>query len=96
MIILSDIEGLYDGNPKENGDVKLIHRVEVISEDIQNLATGSGSNRGTGGMITKLEAREYATLHGIDTHIANGSDPENIYRIVEGEMVGTHFLRRIG
>ena len=96
LIILSDIEGLYDGNPKGNEDVKLIHRVEKISEDIQNLAAGSGSNRGTGGMITKLEAAEYVTFHGIDMHIANGSDPENIYRIVEGEAVGTHFLRRIG
>lgn len=96
LIILSDIEGLYDGNPKENTDVKVIHKVEEISEDIQNLAAGSGSNRGTGGMITKLEAAEYATLHGIDMHIANGSDPENIYRVMEGETVGTHFLRRIG
>lgn len=96
LIILSDIEGLYDGNPKENADVKLIHKVEAISEDIQSLAAGSGSNRGTGGMITKLEAAEYATLHGIDMHIANGNDPENIYRVMEGETVGTHFLRRIG
>lgn len=96
LIILSDIDGLYDGNPKDNPDAKLIHKVEEISDDIRNLAAGSGSNRGTGGMITKLEAAEYATMHGMDMHIANGNDPENIYRVIEGENVGTHFLRRIG
>lgn len=96
LIILSDIDGLYDGNPKENPDAKLIHKVEEISDDIRNLAAGSGSNRGTGGMITKLEAAEYATMHGMDMHIANGNNPENIYRVIEGENVGTHFLRRIG
>lgn len=96
LIILSDIDGLYDGNPKENKDVKLIHRVEGISDDIRSLAAGTGSNRGTGGMITKLEAAEYATMHGMDMHIANGNDPENIYRVMEDEVVGTHFLRRIG
>ena len=47
-------------------------------------------------MITKLEAAEYATMHGMDMHIANGNDPENIYRVIEDEEVGTHFLRRIG
>ena len=96
LIILSDIDGLYDGNPKENENAKLIHKVEEISDDIRSLAAGSGSNRGTGGMITKLEAAEYATMHGMDMHIANGNDPENIYRVIEGENVGTHFLRRIG
>lgn len=96
LIILSDIDGLYDGNPKENEDAKLIHKVEEISDDIRSLAAGSGSNRGTGGMITKLEAAEYATMHGMDMHIANGNDPENIYRVMEDEAVGTHFLRRIG
>lgn len=96
LIILSDIDGLFDGNPKESTDVKLIHEVKEISEDIRNLAAGSGSNRGTGGMITKLEAAEYVTMYGMDMHIANGNDPENIYRIMEGEFIGTHFLRRIG
>lgn len=94
LIILSDIEGLYDGNPKENENVKLIYKVDEITEDLKQLAAGSGSNRGTGGMITKLEAAEYAMLHGIDMHIAHGRDPENIYRIMEGKQIGTHFARR--
>lgn len=94
LIILSDIEGLYDGNPKEDENVRLIHKVKVINDEIKALGTGSGSNRGTGGMVTKLEAAEYATVHGMDMHIAHGSDPENIYRIIEGKAVGTHFIKR--
>jgi len=94
LIILSDIEGLYDSNPKENENARLIHKVESITDEIRELGAGSGSNRGTGGMVTKLEAAEYATIHGMDMHIAHGNDPENIYRIMEGEAVGTHFIRR--
>lgn len=94
LIILSDIEGLYNGNPKEEENVRLIHKVEVINDEIRALGKGSGSNRGTGGMVTKLEAAEYATMHGMDMHIAHGNDPENIYRIMEGEAVGTHFVKR--
>lgn len=94
LIILSDIEGLYDSNPHANPDAKLIHRVEEITEDIKQLGAGTSSNRGTGGMVTKLEAAEYAVSHGMDMHIAHGSNPENIYRIMENEEVGTHFVRR--
>ena len=94
LIILSDIEGLYDGNPKVNPDAKLVHRVEQITDELKNAAAGSGSNRGTGGMITKLEAAEYATTHGMDMHIALGNDPENIYRIMEKEPIGTYFVKQ--
>ena len=94
LIILSDIEGLYDSNPHENSDAKLIHVVEDINDDIKELGSGSGSNRGTGGMVTKLEAAEYAVTHGMDMYIAHGQDPENIYRILEGEPVGTHFVKK--
>lgn len=94
LIILSDIEGLYNGNPKENEDAKLIYEVDEITDELKMLASGSGSNRGTGGMITKLEAAEYVISHGMDMHIAHGCDPENIYRIMEGEKIGTHFLKQ--
>ena len=94
LIILSDIDGLYDSNPDINPDATLLHRVEEITDEIRGLATGAGTDRGTGGMVTKLDAAEYATMHGIDMHITNGSDPENIYRILEGEECGTHFVRR--
>ncbi|MGN0494750.1 MAG: glutamate 5-kinase [Lachnospiraceae bacterium] len=94
LIILSDIEGLYDSNPHENPEAVLIHEVSEITEDIKSLGSGTDSNRGTGGMVTKLEAAEFATTHGMDMYIAHGNDPENIYRIIEGELVGTRFIKR--
>lgn len=94
LIILSDIEGLYDSNPHENPDAVLIHEVPEITEAIKSLGSGSDSNRGTGGMVTKLEAAEFATTHGIDMYIAHGGDPEKIYGIMEGEAIGTKFLKR--
>ena len=92
LIIFSDIEGLYDGNPQENPDAKLISRVEKITDELKNVASGSGSNRGTGGMITKLEAAELATSHGIDVLITNGKSPERLYDIIEKKKVGTLFV----
>ena len=56
------------------------------------LAGGAGSNRGTGGMATKLEAAKYVTELGIDMYVTLGSKPENIYLILEGKQAGTHFV----
>jgi len=92
LILLSDIDGLYTGNPKANPDAKLISRVDDITEDIENLASGKGSTLGTGGMITKIKAASIAYEHGIDTIIANGDNPEILYDILEGKTVGTHFV----
>lgn len=92
LVILSDIEGLYDSNPNINKDAKLISRVENIDDEIRALASGSGSNRGTGGMITKLEAAELATSRGIDVLITNGNNPEHLYEIIEKKIVGTLFV----
>ena len=55
------------------------------------LAGGSGTNRGTGGMITKLHAAQIATAAGIDTVVMNGSDPEDIYKLIDGRQIGTLF-----
>ena len=94
LVILSDIDGLYDGNPQTNPDAKLISRVEEITEDIRGLASGSGSNRGTGGMITKLDAAELATSRGIDVLITNGKNPEYLYDIIDKKIVGTLFVAK--
>lgn len=94
LIILSDIDGLYDSNPKENKDSKLIHTVEDI-ESIRRYAGGSGTNRGTGGMVTKLDAAEIATGAGINMVIANGNDPMVILDILKGEEIGTLFAKKV-
>lgn len=94
LVLLSDIEGLYDGNPNEDREARLIREVRVIDSEIRALAGGAGSSRGTGGMITKLQAAKLATENGIDMYIANGSTPEVLYDIVTGKPAGTLFVGR--
>lgn len=91
LIILTDIDGLYDSNPRTNPDAKKISIVENLSRDIFDMAAGSGSNRGTGGMITKLHAADYATKRGCDVYVVNGSDPDVLYDVFEGKNIGTLF-----
>ena len=64
----------------------------MLDEHIMSLAGGSGSNLGTGGMVTKLRAASIATEHGCELVIANGQKPEVLYDIVDGKSVGTRFL----
>ncbi len=92
LIILSDIDGLFDCNPAENPSARLIPVVKELNEEIYNLAGGAGSKRGTGGMVTKLKAAEILNPKGIDMVITNGAHPENIYDIFEGKQVGTLFV----
>lgn len=91
LIILTDIDGLFSANPREDENAVLIHSVDEISDEILALAGGSGTNRGTGGMITKLHAAQIATAAGIDTVVMNGSDPEEIYKLIDGRQIGTLF-----
>lgn len=91
LIILSDIEGLFDGDPRINPDASLIRKVSSITEEIRASASGSGSNRGTGGMVSKLDAAELMMNSGGEMYITLGSRPENIYDILEGRIVGTRF-----
>lgn len=94
LIILSDIDGLFDDNPNENPDARLIPVVREINEDIKSLGGGAGSSRGTGGMITKIHAAEIATKAGIPTVIMNGTAPQDIYKLIDGHSVGTLFLAK--
>lgn len=96
LVLLSDIDGLYDGDPHKNPDAKRIEVVETISEEILALGGGSGSSLGTGGMATKLSAAQIATQAGCEMVIANGGKPELLYDIVDGKRVGTRFLRKKG
>lgn len=92
LVLMSDIDGLYDANPRDNPTAKLIPRVKAIDASIHSIASGAGSSRGTGGMITKIHAAEIATAAGIDMAIINGADPDTLYRLFDGEVVGTHFV----
>jgi len=92
LVLLSDIDGLYDKNPKTHTDARLIETVEKITDDIVALADGKGS-LGTGGMETKIRAAKMVTKAGCDMIIANGSEPELLYDIAEDKPVGTRFLK---
>lgn len=92
LIILTDIDGLYDKNPAVYPDAKKISTVELITDEIKAMAGGRGSSRGTGGMATKIIAAEIATKKGIDVQIISGENPESIYDIFEGKPLGTLFM----
>ena len=91
LILLSDIDGLYDANPRENPDARLIPVVRSITEDIRKMAGGAGSDRGKGGMATKIGAADKVMSCGIPMIIASGENPEILYDIFDGRHVGTLF-----
>lgn len=91
LIILSDIDGFYDANPKIDPNAKLIPMVTEINDDIRKLAGDAVSGLGTGGMITKINAAEMAMNAGIDMAILNGRNPDILYDLFDGKQVGTIF-----
>ncbi len=90
LVLFSDIDGLFDSDPRKNPDAQLISRVENI-ENVEDTAGGAGSNVGTGGMITKIEAAKIANSAGISMIIANGNNIDSLYDLIEGKKVGTLF-----
>jgi glutamate 5-kinase len=92
LILLSDVHGLYTADPRKNKDAKLIPVVEKIDADIESMAGGAGTSRGTGGMATKIEAARLAMRSAIAVVITEGNTPNVITRLAEGESIGTLFL----
>ncbi|TDT62746.1 glutamate 5-kinase [Fonticella tunisiensis] len=91
LILLSDIDGLYDANPRLNPEAKIIPWVNEITAEIENMAGGAGSSLGTGGMATKISAARIAVSSGTAMVIANGSKQGIINDILNGEEHGTWF-----
>lgn len=91
LVILSDVEGLFSANPVTHKDAKLIHEVDDIDKTIYDIAGGAGSARGTGGMLTKIEAATIATTSGVDMVIASGMVEGSLSKICHGEEIGTYF-----
>lgn len=92
LIILTDEEGLYDSNPKENKKAKLIPLVEKITPEIEAMAGSEGSEFSLGGMASKIQAAKLATSQGIKVHVIYGRDPEKIIALLNGQSCGTTFL----
>ncbi len=93
LILLSDIDGLYEDDPRTNPDAAFIDEVTEITDGLREMGKAStGSTVGTGGMSAKIVAARMATDAGIDMVITSGDDVENIYRVLDGENTGTLFL----
>ncbi|MDX1705957.1 glutamate 5-kinase [Pseudidiomarina sp.] len=94
LFICSDIDGLFDADPRVKPDAKKIPVVETITEEIYALAGGTTNKIATGGMRTKIEAAEKATSHGVDTYIVNGRKGNTFELLLRGENPGTLFKRQ--
>lgn len=93
LILLSDIDGLYTDDPHKNPDARLIEVVEQMEDSLYDMAKGStGSDVGTGGMATKLNAAKIATSSGADMVIANGEDVCILHHMLDDSFVGTVFM----
>jgi len=92
LILLSDIDGLYTDDPRQNPDAKFIEIVDKLDDKLMDMGKPStGSSVGTGGMNTKLIAAKIATSAGADMVIANSKDIHIIHRIIDGRNLGTIF-----
>ncbi len=91
LIILSDVDGLFDRNPTRYEDVRLIEHVETVTDEILALAEDTGVETSVGGMKTKLEAAKIASAAGVRTVIANGRRPNAVQAALEGHGPSTAF-----
>ena len=89
LFIATDIDGLYDANPRTDPQARLVPEVAELTAEVLAMAGGSGSAVGTGGMRTKLEAAAKAGAAGIDTVLFNGRRPEVVRELVHGRLHGT-------
>ncbi len=95
LILLSDIDGLYTDDPRKNPGAEYIEVVEEVTEELMEMGKSStGSDSGTGGMNTKLQAAKIASSMGVDMVIANSKDVKNIHRILDGKNIGTLFVAK--
>ena len=92
LVILSDIDGFYDADPRSNPGACLVPLVKAVTREIELAAGGSGSTVGTGGMATKVAAAKKAGKSGVATLIINGKQPGILCRAMAGDEVGTLFL----
>jgi len=92
LLLLSDVEGLFDRDPNEDTQARMIPVVKKIDKDIEKTATGTGSEKSVGGMVSKLEAAKKAGWYGIPTRVVLGTRKNVILDVVNGESIGTLFL----
>jgi len=91
LIICSDVDGLFDKDPRHYSDAKLLSQIDTIDDALFRVAGSAGSAIATGGMQTKLQAAQFATSQGIDTYIINGRDAASFERLKRSQVAGTWF-----
>ncbi|MBP3851136.1 MAG: glutamate 5-kinase [Erysipelotrichaceae bacterium] len=96
VILVSDIDGLYDSNPNQNPEARLIAEVQEVTPEIEAMAGDTSSSMGTGGMITKLRAAKVCNEYGCDMAIVNGEVKNSLVDFIEGKQIGTLFNGRVG
>ena len=94
LINMTDIDGYYDSDPRKNPSAKLMERVELIDDSVYAAAGGAGSDRGTGGMYSKIKAADLVTRQGIPMMIVKGTDPTILYSVLDGDARGTFFCAK--
>jgi glutamate 5-kinase len=96
LIMLSDIDGLFSADPKTESSARIIYTVHGVTPRLEKIATNSGTSFSTGGMSAKIAAVKISSQANIDTVITNGSDPTVVFKILDGERIGTLFLAKRG
>ncbi|MCD6323356.1 MAG: glutamate 5-kinase [Clostridiales bacterium] len=91
LIILSDQDGFFTGDPRQDNSARILETVTDINGEIKKFAGGNGTMRGTGGMVTKLNAAKLCMENNINVVIANGGNMDNIEGIIDGKTIGTLF-----
>ena len=94
LIILSDIDGLYNGDPRKDANATIISKVNEITTEIEEVAGSTTSAFAKGGMATKISAAKICNKAGIDMIIAKGEDPAILFDVLEGKDIGTLFVAR--
>jgi glutamate 5-kinase len=94
LVVMTDIDGLYTADPRKNPNAELVREVRELTPELRQAAGGGGTALSTGGMATKLKAAEICMRSGTDMLIINGESPDILYRVLEGENMGTRFIGR--
>lgn len=92
LVIMTDIDGFYDSDPRANPNAKLIPLVKAVTKEVEQAGGGTASSVGTGGMVTKLAAAKKASQYGVPTIIINGRTNGTLAQAMAGREVGTLFL----
>ena len=94
LIILTETDGFYTADPSIDPNARRIEEVPEITDEILSYASAHGTKVGTGGMMTKVRAAQIAVSAGVETYVISGKNPHDIYKLMDGQTIGTHFLAR--